>query len=225
MDDQRIVSADAARQLHMDMNTLRKYARFVGIRPQVPSYDRRLRTYSADDLARINERYRHDRRQLGLAPVRAPSADVPRRSSADLLARLAEVERRLARLEANPAQVIRVPSPRVSEPASAFSARPAPVLTRPLSYGLPEGLVSWRTFAQVHGLPESTVKHQIDAGALRVIVGRWKVGYTYVKGALDAGGRRQFYQLWSGRENWRRCDACPHEHEEAAHSPKVQQEE
>ncbi len=100
---------------------------------------------------------------------------------------------------------------------------PAPVLTArvprhtvPLRWqggGLPEGLVNWCTFAELHHIPERTVRFMIDKGRLTLVEGKWKRDNYYIRWALDATGRRQFYELWSGREDFHPCLDCPHDHD------------
>src|SRR5258707_12320968 len=81
VDETRISTREAALQLGMDANTLRKYARIVGIAPAPVSYDGKVRAYSADDLRIISERYaddtrkrHHPARQFPTSPA-SPSAD------------------------------------------------------------------------------------------------------------------------------------------------------
>lgn len=84
--------------------------------------------------------------------------------------------------------------------------------TRPMhsTSELPAELIPWREFAILHGIHVSTVKDAIERGKLRVVRGNWKVGRGYVKGALDAEGRHQFYRLWCHRPDFVTCSECPH---------------
>jgi hypothetical protein len=70
------------------------------------------------------------------------------------------------------------PVERASLPApvpvlAARVARP----TVPLRWhggGLPDGLENWRTFAELHHIPERTVRFMIDKGRLALVEGKWK---------------------------------------------------
>src|SRR5258708_3856773 len=111
VDETRISTREAALQLGMDANTLRKYARIVGVTPALVSYDGKVRAYSADDLRLIRERYANDTRKRHhparqfLTPSSSPSAD----AYADLQRTISELVARLAHLEANPPPAVRVP--------------------------------------------------------------------------------------------------------------------
>jgi len=76
--------------------------------------------------------------------------------------------------------------------------------------GLPEGLVAWRAFAELHNVPETTVGRAIDAGSFRIVRGQWKVNRNTVLIALDAEGRAQFYELYHTRPDFAACPDCPH---------------
>lgn len=84
------------------------------------------------------------------------------------------------------------------------------VPTMRLSSALPDGLVSWRAFAKLHHMPETTVQKAIDGGRLPAMQGSWKAGRVIVRHALDADGRRAFYALWGDRPDFERCAECPH---------------
>src|SRR5260221_617209 len=142
----------------MDANTLRKYARIVGVAPAIVSYDGKVRAYSADDLRLIRERYANDTRKRHhtprpfLTPSSSPSAD----AYADLQRTVRELSARLARLEANPPPVVRVPVPAPAQPVASLSVRPTP-LVRQVSG-------DWRTYTdaarwlQDHGVSMNTAR-------------------------------------------------------------------
>ncbi len=101
-------------------------------------------------------------------------------------------------------------------PVPALTAR-APRHTMPLRWhggGLPDGLVNWRTFAELHHIPERTVRFMIDKGRLTLVEGKWKRDNYYIRSALDATGRRRFFELWGTREDFRPCPQCPHDNED-----------
>jgi hypothetical protein len=97
--------------------------------------------------------------------------------------------------------------------APAYAPRDrARTVTRALhsTTALPDGLIPWREFAELHGISTSTVKDAIERGKLPIVQGNWKVERFYIKGALDAEGRRQFFRLWGHRPDYRPCIECPH---------------
>lgn len=78
---------------------------------------------------------------------------------------------------------------------------------------LPHNLRSWRQMADQHGIPETTVKHAIARGRLRIIRGRWRpvggVGAP-ITAAFDVEGQRQFYREYGSRKDFIKCTDCPH---------------
>lgn len=86
--------------------------------------------------------------------------------------------------------------------------RPVPTLR--LAASLPDGLVSAASFADLHRIPQSTMKKAMQSGRLPARAGRWKSGRAWVAHALDADGRAAFYALWGGSPGFARCAECPH---------------
>lgn len=80
----------------------------------------------------------------------------------------------------------------------------------PAQSGLPGGLVSWRSFSNLHGISEGTAKKAISSGRLSIVEGEWRVGKALIKGALDAQGRSRFYGLYNTNPHWKDCTDCPH---------------
>jgi small-conductance mechanosensitive channel len=76
--------------------------------------------------------------------------------------------------------------------------------------GLPDGLIPWRTFANLHRTPQTTTSRYIQQGHIHVIRGKWKVENGYVKEALDAKGRRDFWVQFHNSSGFTACDDCPH---------------
>jgi hypothetical protein len=62
-----------------------------------------------------------------------------------------------------------------------------------------EGLIGWREFARLHGVAETTIQKAAGDVRLRNVAGEWKAGRVWVRGALDTGGQRRFYELWLAR--------------------------
>lgn len=81
---------------------------------------------------------------------------------------------------------------------------------------LPDNLVGWREFSRLHNIGQSTVQYDIEHGKLPTVLGKWKMGRTWVEKALDATGRARFYELYhdkldkEGEPQFQACPDCPH---------------
>jgi len=106
-------------------------------------------------------------------------------------------------------QVDAIRAARAEMPGSTAVAirRPTPIRT---IGSLPDGLVSWHSFAAMHHIPEMTAAKAISVGRLPIVAGHWKAGRTYVKAALDEQGRCTFHELWAHRPSFIPCIHCPH---------------
>jgi len=158
VDETRISTREAALQLGMDANTLRKYARIVGVEPAIAPYDRKSHTYSADDLRIVRERYADDTQKRRQAPRPFPASSVAPSADAyaDLQRTISELAARLARLEGNPAPAVRVPLPAPTPAVAPLSVRPTPLVRRVSG--------DWRTYTdaarwlQDHGVSMNTAR-------------------------------------------------------------------
>jgi hypothetical protein len=209
----------------MDANTLRKYARILGITPALVDHDRKVRAYSADDLRIISERYANDTRKRHHAPrpfpasVDAPSAD----AYADLQRMIRELSARLARLEAERASAVRPPLPAPASPLTAFSVRPTPTLRHRLGE-LPQGMMSRTDVADRHHFPRTTLRAWCESGRIETSPETYdgEYGQFPVAQPVTARGLAQFYTLAIRRRDFHPCPECPHE--EAAHPPEPLEE-
>jgi len=75
---------------------------------------------------------------------------------------------------------------------------------------LPEGLIPWRTFADLHKMSQTTTGRYIDQGIIHAVRGRWKVASGYVKEAFDSQGKHDFWVQFHNKEGFTSCDDCPH---------------
>jgi transcriptional regulator with XRE-family HTH domain len=75
---------------------------------------------------------------------------------------------------------------------------------------LPEGLVSWRQFADLHHAPRNMTAQYISQGFIHAIRGKWQDGQGTLKEALDAQGRRDFWVQLHQTNGFLSCDDCPH---------------
>jgi hypothetical protein len=76
---------------------------------------------------------------------------------------------------------------------------------------LPENLIAWRAFADLHRAPQTTVRRYMEQGFIHAVKGKWKVGNGYVQEALDAAGRHDFWVQFHSKDGFTSCDDCPHE--------------
>lgn len=116
---------------------------------------------------------------------------------------LQSISERLAQLEA---QIHTAPIPAVSRPTTLRK-------THLVHNGghLPDGLVGWRQFADLHNIAQSTVQRAIESNRLPVQRGSWKQGRATVQQALDAAGRSRFYELFCTNPGFKICATCPHD--------------
>src|SRR2546430_2273415 len=108
---------EVARLLGLDARVLTKCIRHANISPASSADDRRKQLFTDDMVGQIRE---------------AHVALYGRVPYGDLVARVDDLERRLARLEANPAPVVRVPIPAPLPAALPRVARPTVPLRRRL---------------------------------------------------------------------------------------------
>ncbi len=75
---------------------------------------------------------------------------------------------------------------------------------------LPSDLVTWRSFARLHDIPERAVAKAIKDQNLWPEQGYWKVKGVVVKEVLDYVGRKQFVELFENYPSFLECEDCPH---------------
>lgn len=157
---------EAAAQLRVSRPTLKKWMTYCGVEPKQHPLDKRFYVITDEQLQQIAE-------VLSERPGQKP---VPRLTSQPAYQR----------------NVFRHPQ----LPDSPESHYRASLVQQPSSGGLPDGWVSWRSFAAAHGIPASTVQKSIESGRLEVSRGRWKSGQAWVLGALDPQQQERFLELW-----------------------------
>src|SRR5690242_2518655 len=96
-------------------------------------------------------------------------------------------------------------------PPVATSPVKPPLMAERETTVLPDGLIAWRTCAELHGMAPSTVRRAIDGGRLTIVEGEWKVGRVMVRGVLDREGQAQFYGLYRAAPGFKACPQCPHQ--------------
>ena len=77
--------------------------------------------------------------------------------------------------------------------------------------GLPRTLVLLRVFAEQHHVPLKAADRASKAGKIAVVRGRWLVNSRYATEALGARGQQDFYDIFYGRDDFTRCERCPHQ--------------
>jgi predicted site-specific integrase-resolvase len=124
----------------------------------------------------------------------------------DLLAKIEHQAERIYTLEQQLAETKQTIAT-LQAPKRATKAKNAP----DTADTLPEGLIAWRTFADLHRAPQTTAGRYIEQGMIHAVKGKWKIGGGYVKEALDAAGRRDFWVQFHSKDGFSPCNDCPHE--------------
>lgn len=153
------------------------------------------------------------------AQIQADQLEKVTKEVEDLKARLATAEQlletltsRLEALTSQPTTTTYAPTtpvavPPRSRPASSGSSGGRAKSTRE---ELPEHLVTWRPFADLHGIPPSNVALDISKGKFATREGQWKKGKATVDRALDERDRQAFYERYHHRPTFKTCPNCPH---------------
>ncbi len=83
---------------------------------------------------------------------------------------------------------------------------------------LPDGWMSRTDCADLHGFPRTTLRTWCAEGKIETSSETFggEHGTFETRQPITAQGMRQFYALASGRGDFQRCDACPHDAEEIA---------
>jgi excisionase family DNA binding protein len=134
---------------------------------------------------------------------------VPGQGSTQLEQRVAELEQRVQELDQQVQQILST----LEAPKTKHPSRRAERTTGPLS----KNLVPLLAFARLHSVAESKVQTHVDMGLLPVKRGEWtdKDG-TVVTLALDAKGKRAFFQIYRDMPVFLRCKQCPHGYQDSA---------
>jgi outer membrane murein-binding lipoprotein Lpp len=215
--------------LRVDPKTFRRWLEKAGIDPeqQVSKADSRIRYLTQeqlDQLAHDHERdlshtpEQHDEGSLsGKISLMSERLDTLENATSDieeLRSQVGELRTQInaiadqvrALQELQDAQAKR-PATRPTRSMTRFAAVGAPVPATTL----PEGLVSWRQFADLHHTPRNVTSQYISQGFIRAIRGKWKDSQGVLKEALDAQGRHDFWVQFHQTDGFLSCDDCPHD--------------
>jgi excisionase family DNA binding protein len=131
------------------------------------------------------------------------------------LSRLGEeaLESRVVALEHQIQALERQVQQLLTRSATAKTERPSSRRPREATSGpLPRHLVSLLEFAELHHIPEQTVRTHIDIRLLSVHRGAWTDHDSMpVTLAFDAKGRQAFHHLYHGMPSFVPCTRCPHQ--------------
>jgi polyhydroxyalkanoate synthesis regulator phasin len=117
--------------------------------------------------------------------------------------RIAALEQRIQILEQQVQDLL-------NQPETVLPHRPARRTER-VTGPLPRNLISLTSFARLHGMAETTVLTHADISLLPAKRGEWTDhDGMVVTLALDAKGRKAFYQLYRDFPFFTRCSQCPH---------------
>lgn len=74
-------------------------------------------------------------------------------------------------------------------------------------------LVAVANFAELHGIPQTTIEKAMSSNRLPFIRGSWRKPSSkgHITRALDANGRHVFFLLYSQSGRFRFCKECPHD--------------
>jgi len=75
---------------------------------------------------------------------------------------------------------------------------------------LPEHLSDIATFADLHQIPTTTVMKAIQTFRIPAVRGKWHVGRSTIRVALDAAGRAAFHDAFHASKTFKPCGDCPH---------------
>jgi uncharacterized coiled-coil protein SlyX len=218
--------AEAIRILGIDGKTFRRWLRKANIELPVNPHDERVKRITVEHLRQLADMHERPLRALPQEPASPhPMTMTLKRRIEELeaivqsqqghigaldalvqgqQAQLFELEARLRDLEARSTAATRPePKPRATPAIQTETAEPLAAPAAKGSEELPGGLVSWRSFAHAHGIPEKDVIRAIRAGQLPIVQGRWKAGRAWVTAALDEQGQEVFLQLYQGHPNFR----------------------
>jgi len=151
----------------------------------------------------------------GTLPARSPQSNRSEIAVSDLerfAPGLESPESRIAALERR-VQVLEQQVLDLLNRLEAATPRRSSRRTERLTGSLPRNLVALLAFVRLHCVPETKVLTHAsrDMALLPVKRGEWiDHDGTVVKEALDAKGRKVFYQLYCELPSFTRCGQCPH---------------
>ncbi len=124
-----------------------------------------------------------------------------------------ELERRVTILECQVQALERQAQQLLAGSSIVRTERPSSRRPRKATIGpLPRRLVSILEFAQLHHIPEQTVRTHIEIRLLPIHRGAWTDHDSMpVTLAFDAKGRQAFHHLYHGTPLFVPCTRCPHE--------------
>ncbi len=98
------------------------------------------------------------------------------------------------------------------EPWSSCASLPRRnIFAVPFACFIPRTLELLRVFAEQHHVPLKAADRASKAGKIAVVRGRWLVNSRYATKALGARGQQDFYEVFYGRDDFTRCERCPHQ--------------
>jgi len=87
---------------------------------------------------------------------------------------------------------------------------------------LPRTLVPLRVFAKLHEIDMKAADRASESGKISVKTGNWLYESRAVAKALDVEGQRTFYDYFSTKEGFTRCEQCPHGAQEQDHHAEAE---
>lgn len=222
----------------VNLKTLHKWLAQEGIHPQQSRADTRIRYLTAEQVATIAQAYdrplpRSQEPATDELPVSSAAALFRDRLDQQEQ-RLIRLETEMRQVQASMASFQHQAGERADVSGAADTDRPTrqaeqatqqkagqehhpPAKARAKTRskkgggkGLPRTLVLLRTFAERHHVPLKAADRASKADKIAVVRGHWLVNSRYATQALGARGQHDFYTLFHRREDFTRCDRCPH---------------
>lgn len=204
----------------------------------LPDPDRKPESTSARILAGVDERFAKLEQQMVerfdqlAAEIPTMLADLRHHLEQQLTHHFDQLDAHLAQMLAEPQRAhasappqerpptpaprARIAAPAASAPSSPTAAPPKPTAKKrgkrktKARKPLPASHVPLATFRQLHKISEKAVEYAMEKQKLAVKRGKWQYDGRTIMIALDAQGRQQFYELFYERQEFQRCDDCPH---------------
>jgi hypothetical protein len=202
---------EACMALDIDQATLHRWMAQAQMQPEADPIDKRRRSLTAEQVMHLAALHRRPLpgRERNATHYATQSIDY----SSDVLQRIQHLERvvdalgrRIEALEKREKENV---------PPTAKKAQNRAITTQtPTSGLLPDGYVPLSDFYKLHRVPRTTVRHQVESGALPIKYGQWTSSGHAVNIALDAEGRAAFHALFHAHPKWVPCKTCPHQYTE-----------
>jgi hypothetical protein len=215
--------AQSQKLLRVDAKTFGKWLEKAKIDPETlrDSYDTRQKLLTYEQIVLLADLHKRPRPPLPEEDIPEPPAAVILTTVDERLAALEQLiiqrfdglQRELAEMAQ---QITATPGNQVEVKTSAAPIAPVASSTRKPTKKtargkrLPRNLVPLYVFRNAHGVSAKAAEHAMEKGKFTVERGRWTYNNRNVMIALGKLGQHEFYTVFHERENFQRCEQCPH---------------